>query len=280
MGRLLSIGEVADRLGVSVDVVRSMEERGELGAIRTTGGHRRFRVEDVGRLKAKLHATHSKFLTGRSETSTRRTATHPKPRPRPVEPNLAESDIEEEADPDDLEASEAERRAAKEQAAAEAQARAAETDAERRRLEGLKKYGLELASWALLPTEWRARVVEDLEHCVTSKRLPVWNSTADAQQMVKARVDSIIEEYHDEEERRREEDDEQRRIASLTAYGNSYARSETWNWDSSDRDRARRDVERALREEVKADWTEADVKDLVDDELAEWEEDEPEPESW
>ena len=36
----LSVGEAAKRLGVSVDVVRSLVERGELRAIRTGGGHR------------------------------------------------------------------------------------------------------------------------------------------------------------------------------------------------------------------------------------------------
>ena len=56
-----------------------------------------------------------------------------------------------------------------------------------------------------------------------------------------------------------------------------YARSETLlDWDSDDRARALRDVERILNDTVEPDWTEQDVKDAVDDELAEWQDDEDE----
>ena len=48
------------------------------------------------------------------------------------------------------------------------------------------------------------------------------------------------------------------------------------------KERARRDVARALKEEVKVDWTEDEVDDLVDDVLNEGDEDEEEEgdESW
>ena len=50
--------------------------------------------------------------------------------------------------------------------------------------------------------------------------------------------------------------------------------SETINgWDWSDAERARRDVERVLKDEVKADWSEAEVDDLVNDVLYEGDED-------
>ncbi len=56
-----------------------------------------------------------------------------------------------------------------------------------------------------------------------------------------------------------------------------HARSETlFDWDSDDRARALRDVERMLKDEVTSDWTEQDAKDAVDDELAEWQDDEDE----
>ena len=67
---------------------------------------------------------------------------------------------------------------------------------------------------------------------------------------------------------------EQGRINNLIASGKGYAQSETWDWDDPEKDRARREVERALRDQVRADFTEADVKDLVDDVLAQWEDDE------
>lgn len=42
MPRLLSIGEAAQYLGVSVDTVRRWEAEGKIESIRTEGGHRRF----------------------------------------------------------------------------------------------------------------------------------------------------------------------------------------------------------------------------------------------
>src|SRR5438876_12195619 len=56
MERLLSIGEVAKRLRVSVDVVRSLTENATLKAVRTGGGHRRCRPEEVERWKATKRA--------------------------------------------------------------------------------------------------------------------------------------------------------------------------------------------------------------------------------
>jgi hypothetical protein len=47
---------------------------------------------------------------------------------------------------------------------------------------------------------------------------------------------------------------------------------QTWNWHSEDANRARRQIEWALRDEVEPDWTSEDVQDLVDDVVEEWEE--------
>lgn len=80
------------------------------------------------------------------------------------------------------------------------------------------------------------------------------------------------QERETEEERRKQQEDE-RKMKALIEHGNSRAWTKTIaGWDWSDAQRARRDVERALRDELKADWSEDDVDDLVDDELAEWEE--------
>jgi excisionase family DNA binding protein len=51
MTQLLTIGQAAKRLGVSVDVLRTAEDRSEIKSTRTPGGHRRFRLEDVDALK-------------------------------------------------------------------------------------------------------------------------------------------------------------------------------------------------------------------------------------
>jgi len=48
---LLSIGEAARRLGVSVNTLRRWDERGLIASTRTLGGQRRFLTEDVDRLR-------------------------------------------------------------------------------------------------------------------------------------------------------------------------------------------------------------------------------------
>lgn len=289
MERLLSIGEVAKRLRVSVDVVRSLTENGQLKAVRTGGRHRRYRPEEVDRFQVKGRPM------ARNGSATQPSSHRPV---RPVQSDLGRDDVE--LDDDTLEELEAEAERAESRERAEA---------ERRRLEVLKKQGRELAKWTILPTEWHAKVIEDLDDFVTSKRFPPSLPALDAQLIVQARVNSIVNQYRDAEskrlqkereaaeERRRVEDDhrradderrqqereadEQRRkqqedeqkIKALIEHGNNRASSTTINgWDWSDAQRARRDVERALRDEVKADWSEDDVDDLVDDELAEWEE--------
>jgi putative resolvase len=47
MGRLVSIGEAASLLGLSVETMRNMEARGDLVPRRTAGGHRRYDISDL-----------------------------------------------------------------------------------------------------------------------------------------------------------------------------------------------------------------------------------------
>jgi excisionase family DNA binding protein len=49
---LIELSAAAAIVGVSVQTLRRMEERGKISAIRTTGGHRRFRTHDCIRLAA------------------------------------------------------------------------------------------------------------------------------------------------------------------------------------------------------------------------------------
>jgi len=252
MERLLSIGEVAKRLRVSIDVVRSLTENGTLKAVRTGGGHRRYRPEEVERYKTK----------GRAPTKGP-APERPTRRP-PIRADLGEPDFEEQPPTlEDLDA-EFERQQARERA-----------EAERQRLEGLKKYGRDLPSCMFVPTEWRARVVEDLEEFVTARRLPPSLPQWEVQRIVEARVEAILKQCRDAEAKRQQQEDEKFRLDALIARGNDYAKWETiMGWGISESDRARREVATALRAQVKADWTQNDVKDLVDDVLANWEEDE------
>ena len=50
--QLLSTGDVARRLGVSSEFIRKLARDGKLAAMRTAGGQRIFRNEDVERLAA------------------------------------------------------------------------------------------------------------------------------------------------------------------------------------------------------------------------------------
>ena len=296
MDRLLSIGEVAEQLGVSVDVVRSETESGQLQAVRTGGGHRRYRPEEVERFK-----------------KTRRPPAKKPPPERPTRKPPRRADLEEpdfEKDPATLEDLEAE---------IERQQMRERAEVERQRLEGLKKYGRDLALWTLLPTEVRVRVYEDLEEFVTSKRVLPSLSVTEAQLIVSARVQQVAKQYREaedqrlakereaadqrrraeeerhqkdreaEEQRRKQEveaaeqlrkqQEDERKLKALIDHGNNHAWCETINgWDRSEAERARRDVARALKEEVKVDWTEDEVDDLVDDVLDEGDEDEDDEE--
>lgn len=49
----LSIHEVSIKLGVSISTVREWERRGKIVSIRTPGGHRRYKVEDIRDLMKK-----------------------------------------------------------------------------------------------------------------------------------------------------------------------------------------------------------------------------------
>ena len=305
MDRLLSIGEVAQRLRVSVDVVRSLTESGELKGARTGGGHRRYRPEEVERWKA-----------------TRRAPAKNAPLERPTRKpsnraEIEEPDLEEDHPTlEDLDA-EFERQEMRERA-----------EAERQRLEGLKRCGRDLAQRE--PTDLRARIFEDLEEFVSSKRVPPSLSVTEAQVIIAARVRQIAKQYRDAEnqrlarerdaaaerqraeterqqrerdaaaerqrvederrkqereadEQRRKQQEDERKLKALIDHGNTHAWCETINgWDRSEAERARRDVARALKEDVKVDWTEDEVDDLVDDVLNEGDEDEEEEgdESW
>ena len=47
MNTLITIREASDLLGVSIKTLRRWEEQGKISSIRTPGGHRRFRPEDL-----------------------------------------------------------------------------------------------------------------------------------------------------------------------------------------------------------------------------------------
>ena len=291
-----SASEAARYLNISVDKVRQLDQSGELPAERTKGGHRRFSRKRLDAYLAR-NGRRGKHKEERPEPRSRPVA-RPEPDPEPLD-----------EDPEDFEPGDEEfepfiepppppppppnplEKLAREMA--ERKKRDAE-EAPLRRLATLKQYGLSQVPYGT-PDMWRAKVAAALEGFVTLKTFPDWIDGSQAYRIVHGKVEEVLQPYHDEvarqkaEEARREEEaatkrrqqeeeaQEERRVQELIDDGMRYTRSETLlDWDSDDRARALRDVERILNDAVEPDWTEQDVKDAVDDELAEWQDDENE----
>jgi len=290
-----SSSEAARYLGVSVDTIRQLDESGQLHANRTKGGHRRFSRRTLDAYLARKGRGRSAHVGERSKPSARPVA---RPDPEPLDDDPEDFEPGDEAlepfveappppppplNPLEKFAREMEERRKREK-----------DEAPLRRLVTLKQYGLSQIGWGI-PDSWRARVAAALESYVTLKTFPAWVSDVDAYRIVRGKVEEVLQPYHDEvarkkaEETRREEEaankrrqeeeeaQEERRVQELINDGMRHARSETmFDWESDDRDRALRDVERMLKDSVESDWTEHEVKDAVNDELDEWEDDDPE----
>ncbi len=291
-----SASEAARYLNISVDKVRQLDQSGELPAERTKGGHRRFSRKAL-----------DAYLAGNGRRN-KRNDEPPNPRPRPVA--RPEPDPEQlEHAPEDWEPRDEDLESLVEaspppppppnpfEKLARELAERKEREVEQaplRRLATLKQYGLSQIGWGV-PDRWHASVAAALESSVTLKAFPAWVSDVDAYRIVRGKVEEVLQPYHDDvarkkaEETRREEEaankrrqeeeeaQEERRVQELINDGMRHARSETmFDWESDDRDRALRDVERMLKDSVESDWTEHEVKDAVNDELDEWEDDDPE----
>jgi len=291
-----SASEAARYLGVSVDKVRQLDESGELPAERTKGGHRRFSRKALDAYPARIdRRTKPKVQRGSPRP---RPVTRPEPEPEPFDENVdafeaGDDDFEPfvEAPPPPPPPLNPLEKFAREM---EERRKREKDEAPLRRLTTLKQYGLNQIGSGI-PDSWHPRVAAALESYVTLKTFPAWVSDVDAYRVVRGKVEDVLQPYHDEvarkkaEETRREEEaankrreeeeeaQEERRVQELIKDGMRHARSETmFDWESDDRDRALRDVERMLKDSVESDWTEHEVKDAVNDELDEWEVDDPE----
>ena len=61
--RLLTIGETADLLGVGISTLRHWDETGQLIAVRTPGGHRRYRLSAIERFQGLEAADENEEIT-------------------------------------------------------------------------------------------------------------------------------------------------------------------------------------------------------------------------
>lgn len=294
----LTIGQAAEHLGLAVDTVRRLEAKGELKALRTAGGHRRFPREAVEAFRARRDATATRrsprprlATPRRGPTPARRPQTTAPHRPPPLVDSPDDEPDEFWADPEEWheseQASPPRRRSTPTQVfspPATGPARPTEVSdmesvkkarEEQQRLRGIKAHGVQWIPYGV-PAKWHAKVIDDLDRYVTADRFPDWVSEWEAQRVVRGRVEDVLKPYREEaaEEaaRRKQSEDASRRAAVLIDHGVNYARQETYSdWDYTPACEARREVEERLKAEIKANWTELRVRDRVDEILSQWE---------
>ena len=297
----LSTGQVASRLGLSPDTIRRYGLIGRLREYRTPGGHRRFRVEDVDALTDGVtevggEAPPRALPTERASPGERPSARASEENdvelwaadeptlPSPWEQRVleAQADVEALKAQRELEALTQARRRRNDVRSEKATATAAAAR-EALRLTNLKSHGRIHANRAGVPQVWRAKVGRTLEHYVTAEQFPPGLRNAEANALVRDKVDEVLGPYREERAEAREDAAEARedaaearedllRVERLIRHGKSRSVTSTIPWDLSTRGETRRAVEQALEEEVEADWTEADVSELVDQVLEESEE--------
>ena len=275
-GSWLSPAQVAARFGVSTDTIRRWGRIGRLREYRTPAGHRRFRAEDVEALAAgvtsETPATESAALDPHASPRKPPSAL-PRGEQQEVEP-WEQHVLEAESEVDVLKAHHeleelAQARQRRKDARAEQATAAAAAKQEVRRLKNLKDHGRFHASLAGVPPVWLAKVSQALERYVTSEHLPPGLHDAEAQALVKDKVDDVLHPYREELADAKQAREDRLRVERLLRHGKSRLLL-----DHPPRKKIRRAVEETLENEVEADWTEADVSELVDEVVAEWDEEE------
>jgi excisionase family DNA binding protein len=314
MGKQLTIGQTAKRLGLEVDTVRKLERAGKIRAVRTRGGHRRFTEEDIDRYRKSRRRTGTGKAGSRRRPSAARRATrarttlnrHPRTGEftgRDVYAAEDFDDIEEDVPFDEFDedvrdgiysapaptppaprtvqpppAPVARSSLFEAPPAPVAPAPTALSAAlDQLRLQRIKGYGRAAMPYNL-PAEWQGRVIAQLELYVTPIQFPSDLSDAKAAEIVRARVEEVLRPWRESEEKaarqKKAREEADRRKAALIVHGNEYARRETSDWDWSPSKEARDEVKKVLDREVEHDWTEREVEDEVDEILDEWEDDE------
>ncbi len=315
MGRQLTIGQTAKRLGLEVDTVRKLEREGKIRAVRTRGGHRRFTEEEIDRYRKSRRRTGTAKSGSRRRQGAARRSTPariaPTRHPRtgafaardacfPDDNDDIDEDLPFDEFEDEMEdgiysapppAPPAPRVVAPPAPAPRPtlfEARPAPVAPapatlsgflDQMRLQRIKGYGRTAIPYGL-PAEWQGRAIAELERYVTPIQFPADLSDAKAVEIVRARVAEVLRPYHDAEEKatrqKKAKEAAEMRRAALIAHGNEYARRETSDWDWSANHEARDEVKQVLDREVEHDWTEREVEDEVDEILDESGDDEDE----
>ena len=301
---MLRINEAARRLGITPATLRRWEEEGLLVPDRTAGGERRYHEGELDQLAARMAsgglmrsrekrpgASRRALGQATEEDDGEEESTSAQPLPPIVVPDPppwerrvheARADLEVKKilrEKAQLERSDREVQEAQEREALEARRRAEEDNLRRearardeQRLQSLRSQGELIAALSGAPTEYKAAVTRDLITYVNIEQFPASLSSWQAYQYITARVDQLLQPWRDQKDKEQEAHKRRRDYESLLSAGRSHATSKTSSWDRDDALRARREVERALRDEVGRDWTRQDIVDLVEEVLEEWEE--------
>jgi len=265
--KLLTIGDVAARLGRSVDFVRKETDEGKLKAEpRSEKGHRYYRDAAVVVYEARY---------GRGGRGTSALTGKPTMPIRPVRTPAPTRVVRPEPDDfweDDLEPVETGPRTP--------------TATERVYLNNLVVVAMREAP-SDLPADWRAKLHADLEQYITIERFPYPESQHTALQGIHLHVEDYLFGYRDaknkeaERERIRKEAAEtaDRKQRALIIYGFQLLELELRTWEYDDpKSEARTEVQTVLNAEVKPDWVEGDVRRLVSEVLEQYEPDDEDDE--
>ena len=289
--RMLTIGEVARRLGLAVDTVRRMADEGVIESERTCGGHRRFREDVVEAYERKTRpaarrARHMRVQAPRQGTPTR------------VARGAARLSFDDDfpaEQPDDTDTPPVEETAVSkpdlsrlrrqvEMATKIVQAmqipfeartmkHADKPEAEATRLDRYKTYGMSCILHGT-PGSERSKVIAELDKAVTGEAFPTWVPESEAMEIVRGLVDDILKPGRDRARRDAQAADEARKRERLIEHGLSHARMRTSRGsDEQAAEEALEEVEEALREDVQSSWSERRVCELADEILEEWDED-------
>ena len=309
MPKYLSIGETARRLGLEVDTVRKLERAGQIRAVRTNGGHRRFDEAEVERVRR------NRGKSGGAKSGPRKSGPRASNRVAPnrdpgtgefIRASAQPDEVWDESD-DELSAEEFDAedipsyrppplppvrhtpappapQPLREQFPLLGAIKALNplfdpAETERLRLKNIRTMG-QGAIPSNAPADFHRQVILDLERFVTTSQFPAELPLHKVREMVTGRVEGVLRPWREAEEKARrakeEKEGSERQRNALIAKGNDYARRETTDWDYYAKIEAWAEVNKVLLRDVEPDMTDLEVEDLVDEVLDRWDDDEDE----
>jgi hypothetical protein len=251
--KLLTIGDVAARLGRSVDFVRDETDAGRLRAEPRQGnGHRKYRESSVITYEGRYGRRGGSLPVQRpTPPAPRQVPVRRPPPPPPLPEDMWEEELEERGP-------------------------RSPTPREQVYLNGLIVAGMREAPWDL-PGDWRVKMQADLEKYITIERFPYPESELTAMPSIRLHIEGFLLEYHAAKKKEEEKASAreaatqaaQARVRELIAYGRRLLELELakWDWREDPISEARTEVQTILDAEVKGDWTEGEVRDLVEEVL-------------